>query len=257
MQRGALFASSEGALFERLECFRRFNRNWLARIAHLLIAIIALSLLGACSGMRIVDSQVVAFSKLEALPVASSWRFERLPSQQNLGEKLALRQIQLETMAALALAKYGFKPQPETAGAVAKYSVQLGARIQRRVHGPLERGPFGAGYEPWGGHGYGYGSAYGHRPLGGFPGRDYVVTGQGRVIYLPLFPHLPPPWYVREVSLVIRDTSSNMVVYETKAQHDGRWADDEVVWPAMLAAALQGFPKPPQGKRMVSIEIPG
>lgn len=193
-------------------------------------------MLAGCSGMRMVDSQVAAFSKLEALPAQTSWRYERLPSQQSLQELQAARQNKLEAMAAQELAKFGFKPQAEKDGAAAKYSVQLSARIQR-----LERGPFD---DSWGSYGF------------GLPGRDYVVTNTGRVVYLPVFPHIPPPWYVREVGLIIRDTSDNRIVYETKAQHEGRWADDEAVLPAMFAAALQGFPKPPEGKRMVNIEIP-
>jgi hypothetical protein len=232
------------ALFESvfLEPFRQIAGVFIARSAHLFIAIIAGALLAGCSGMRIVDSQVAAFSKLEALPAQASWRFERLPSQQNLQEVQAARQSKLEAMAAQELAKFGFKPQAEkegTTNAAARYSVQLSARIQR-----LERGPFDHGYEPWGGYG------------AGLPGRDYVVTGSGRVIYLPVFPSMPPPWFVREISLIIRDTADNRVVYETKAQHEGRWADDEAVLPAIFAAALQGFPKPPDGKRLVNIEIP-
>ena len=248
MQRVKLSASSEGSFFKR---FRQSAAVFTARGAHLFIAVFAALSLSACSGLRIVDSQVAAFSKIETLPSSSSWRFERLPSQQNLGDVLALRQSKFEGMAALELAKYGFKPQPES-GTAAKFSVQITGRIQR-----LERGPFDSGYSgygPWGGHIHGHG--YGQRPIGGLPGRDYVVTGQGRVIYLPVFPHLPPPWYVREISLVIRDAVDGKVMYETKAQHDGRWADDEAVLPAMFAAAMQGFPKPPQGKRMVNIEIP-
>jgi hypothetical protein len=218
-----------------LKLFRLNAGVFSARSAHVFIVLATGLALSACSGMRIVDSQVSAFSKIDALPAASAWRFERLPSQQNLGEVQAGRQSKLEAMAAQELAKFGFKPQAERDGAAAKYSVQLSARIQR-----LDRGPFD---DPW--HGY-----------GGLPGRDYVVTGAGRVIYLPVIPRMDPPWFVREVGLIVRDTSDNRVVYETKAQHEGRWADDESVLPAMFAAALQGFPKPPEGKRMVNIEIP-
>jgi hypothetical protein len=46
------------------------------------------------------------------------------------------------------------------------------------------------------------------------------------------------------------------VLYETRATHDGIWADARAVLPAMLAAALQGFPVPPAGTRRVNIEIP-
>ena len=243
MRQRRSFVLFEGVYFKR---FRQLAGVFIARSAHLFIAIFAITLLSACSGMRIVDSQVAAFSRIESLPEMSSWRFERLPSQQNLDAVLALRQSKLEGMAALELAKYGFKPQAESANTPARFSVQITGRIQR-----LERGPFDLGYEPWGGYGHGFG----HRPFGSLPGRDYVVNGQGRVIYVSVFPPASHPWYVREISLIIRDTLDGKVVYETKAQHDGRWADDETVLPAMFAAALQGFPKPPGGKRMVNIEI--
>jgi len=45
-------------------------------------------------------------------------------------------------------------------------------------------------------------------------------------------------------------------VFETRATHDGPWADSAQILPAMLAAALQGFPHPPAGVRRVDIEIP-
>ncbi len=231
-------ASSESTVFKY---FRQLAGVLTARSALVLIAIVTGAVLAGCSGMRIVDSQVAAFSKLDALPAPATWRFEHLPSQQSLSDVQAARQRKLEAIVALELAKFGFMPQAESMDSAAKYSVQLAARIQR-----LERGPFDSGDEPWGVRGYGW----------GLPGRDYVVTGQGRVIYLPAFHNMPQPWYVREASLIIRDTADGKVVYETKAQHEGRWADDEAVLPAMFAAAMQGFPKPPQGKRLVNIEIP-
>lgn len=229
--------SFEDGFLRRLRGFSVVFPAW---IAHILIVILVSVLLTGCSGMRIVDSQVAAFSKLEAAPAAgSSWRFEQLPSQQNLEDVAAVRRNKLEMMAASQLGKLGFqaKPLPSSNDAAA-YTVQVTASIQR-----LGRGPWDP-IDPWGGHGW------------GLAGRDYVVTGSGLVIYTPIFPRVEMPWYVREVSLLIRDTKDNRVVYETQARHEGRWADDEAVLPAMLAAAVQGFPKPPQGKRLVNIEIP-
>lgn len=215
--------------------FGRLARMTSAQGARIFIAIFAGIALVGCSGMRIVDSQVAAFSKLEALPAASTWRFERLPSQQNLEGASFARHSKLESMAAQELAKHGFKPQPESQTAPARYSVHISARIQR-----LERGPFD---DPW-------------SPGYGLLGREHVVTSTGRVIHVPVFPHFPPPWFVREVGLILRDAADGRVVYETKAQHEGRWSDDEAVLPAMFAAAMQGFPKPPEGRRLVNIEIP-
>jgi Domain of unknown function (DUF4136) len=226
------------ALFEGnfFKLFRQFPNVYAEKLATVFVAVFAVISLSGCSNLRVVDSQVSAFSKLDTLPEASSWRFDRLPSQQSLEQVQAARQSKLEAMAAQALAKVGFKPLAEKEGMPARYSVQLSARIQRLNHGPFD--------DPWGSYGW------------GMPGRDYVVTGSGRVIYLPVFPQVAPPWYVREVGLIVRDNADSRVVYETKAQHEGRWADDEAVLPAMFAAAMQGFPKPPEGKRLVNIEIP-
>jgi hypothetical protein len=204
-----------------------------ARSAHILIAILSLTLLSACAGMRIVDSQVTAFSRLDALPATPfRWSFERLPSQQNLEAVQAVRHNKLENMVTLELAKLGFAAAPSAAGLVS-YTVQIQARIVRQDAGPFD--------EPahW-----------------GLPGRDYMVTSTGQLIYMPVWPRYTPPWYVRDLSLLIRDTKDSRIVYETQARHEGRWSDDEAVLPAMFAAALQGFPKPPEGKRMVNIEIP-
>jgi len=72
-----------------------------------------------------------------------------------------------------------------------------------------------------------------------------------------LFPGLDDrPNYWREVRLLLREKGSQTVVYETRASHDGPWSDGNAIWPAMLDAALQGFPQPPAGERRVSIEIP-
>lgn len=233
MPLGKSSALSNDGLFNRLSPLAGMLAS---RLAPFLIAVFAGVLLSGCSGLRIVDSQVAAFSKLDTFAAQTSWRFERLPSQQSLDPAQATRQSKLEAMAAQALTQVGFKPQAEQDGAAAKYSVQLSAQIQR-----LPRGPFD---DPWGGFGM------------GMPGRDYVVTGSGQVIYTSLLMRIEQPWYVREIGLIVRDTADNRVVYETKAQHEGRWADDDAVLPAMFTAALQGFPKPPEGKRTVNIEIP-
>jgi hypothetical protein len=205
-----------------------------ARYAISLIAIAVLFLLSGCSAVRLVDSQVASFSRFPAAPTAPvQWSFERLPSQQSLEQAAAARQGQLEAIAALALSKHGFIPKPLASGA-GDYTVQINARVQRQESGPFD--DFG----PW----------------GILPGRDYVITRTGQTIYMPMWPRYNPPWYVRDISVLIRDKRDNRIVYETQARHEGRWADDEAVLPAMFAAALQDFPAPPAGKRIVNIEIP-
>ena len=64
------------------------------------------------------------------------------------------------------------------------------------------------------------------------------------------------PYYRRELAIVLRRLADGVVVFESRARHDGLWHDDEAVLPAMLQAALQGFPTPPPGQRRVVVEIP-
>jgi Domain of unknown function (DUF4136) len=229
----ALFEAVPSLLF--LTRFRQFAGQFTAQRAIFLIVFSGL-LLSGCSSMRIVDSQVNSFSKFTQTPPAgASWSIERLPSQQSLEQAAAARQSKLETWVAFELAKQGFAAKPTTAGEV-NYTVLIGARIQR-----LESGPFDDPY-----------------PFGGFglAGRDYVVTRNGAVVLTPIWPRHTLPWYVREFSLLIRDAKSNTIVYETRAKHEGRWADEEAVLPAMVTAALQDFPKSSDGPRLVNIEIP-
>jgi len=178
--------------------------------------------------MRIVDSEVSSFSSLQAMPAAASWLFERLPSQQNLSGVAAQRQAMLEAMAAKELSKWGFMSMPQKEGAAVIYSIQLGLRIQRLERGPLD--------DPWDRYGVG-------------------LSGRASLMFVPMWPLMPPPWYVRELSLLVRDVSDGRVVYETSAKHEGRWVDDENVLGAMFSAAMQGFPKPAEGRRVVNIEI--
>lgn len=197
------------------------------RRALLGILSLAFLLLGGCAGIRLVDNDVRSFSSLPAVPVGTTYRFERLPSQQSH----SAAQDQLEAMAQKALAKVGLQ-RNDTAP---KYSVQIGARLQKDPRAPWD--------DPW--------------PGWGMHGRDYIVTASGRVVFMPGlgFGRWESPYYRREVSVIMRDTATSKVVYETHASHDGRWSDSEAVFPAMFDAALRGFPQPPSEPRRVDVEI--
>jgi hypothetical protein len=62
-------------------------------------------------------------------------------------------------------------------------------------------------------------------------------------------------WYRHAVRLLLRDTTTAQVVYETTASFDGPWADSVHLLPAVLDAALQDYPHPPLGPRKVVIEL--
>jgi Domain of unknown function (DUF4136) len=205
------------------------------------LSVAILAQLTGCASTRLIDSEVNAFSTLAAVPTGSSYRFERLPSQQTNSQ----RQDQLEAIAQASLAKVGLQRVGDAPGSpAARYSVQMGINVQRADlavwddWGPRFGGFVGIASGPYlVGNGRGHGAVYGHFGYG-FP-----------------YPYLPPPTYVREVSLLLRELASNQVVYETRARHESPWADSLNILPAMFDAALQGFPRPPAGPRMVSVEL--
>ena len=190
-----------------------------------ILALAVSALLAGCAGMTAVESDVQAFSKLPAVPPDTSYRFERLPSQQSHGEQ----QAQLEKIAEQALAKVGLRRDEKAA----KYSVQVGGLTQRDPRAPWD--------EMW--------------PGWGLVGRDYVVGANGLGMWTSPFPRVDSPYYRRELGLLLRDLSTNQVVFETHAHHEGRWADSTAVLPAMFDAALKGFPQPPQGMQKIKMEV--
>ncbi|MEI7783541.1 MAG: DUF4136 domain-containing protein [Betaproteobacteria bacterium] len=193
------------------------------------VVLLALALLAGCSGLRLVDSEVLSYARWQARPAepGNTYRFERLPSQQGQLGLMEINQDQLEAMAQAALAKLGLVNHPDAP----LFIVQLSATT---VVQP--------GY------------------AGGWPGVPVVSIGAGSsgtfvgMAYPMMRPE--PPLYVREVQLILRDSRSHEVVYETRARHGGPWSDARALMPAMLDAALSGFPNPPQGPRRVNVQIP-
>lgn len=180
-------------------------------------------MLTGCSGMRLVDSTVNSFAPRP--PTAgASYRFERLPSQQ----AEAAAQDQLEAITERALAKAGLVRNDSAARLLAQ--VQVTQRVERSSATTLPLG--------W--------------PVGVRLGH-HVGPGMGGG---PLFPGLAElPSYWREVHLTLRELATQAVVFESRARHEGPWSDSAAILPAMLDAALQGFPNPPSGERRVNIEI--
>lgn len=183
-------------------------------------------LLTACSGMRLVDSDVTAFATGPTIPLGSGYRFERLPSQQTMPQQSTV----LESLAEAALARVGLQRND----AAAQYAVQLDVRLARDP-----RAPWDDLYE-----------------AEGYFGDMRIGPPHGGLLRSPSFRLNVDPYYRREVALVVRRLSDARVVFETRAKHDGRWPDDEAVLAAMLQAALQGFPNPTPGVRRVVLEIP-
>ncbi|MBS3996334.1 MAG: DUF4136 domain-containing protein [Hydrogenophaga sp.] len=221
------------------------------------LAALALVMLSGCASVYLVDNQVQSYARwtdpatapqeASAIPQPPQvYRFERLPSQGDA--RAAAAQDQLEALARPALERVGWTLAD--VGVATPWRVEVSASTLRLPRAPWED-PW---YGPWGGAlGGPFGGSFG---AFGLPGRDYVVTGTGQVIWSPMFMRMDIPYFQRQVSVLIRHAGTGRVVYETRAAHDGRWQGSPPLWGAMLDAALQGFPVPPAGVRQVNIELP-
>lgn len=193
--------------------------------------------LSGCATSWTVDSQVASFSRPPGPKAPATYRFERLPSQQ--AQEAA--QLELETMAATALASVGLRRDD----AAPRYSAQVNARVS------VEWSPWA---DPWVYSGWGPRGPYGW----GYYGRPYPYYGRGWYgggWYGPAFAPASSPWYSREVSLVLRELPGNQIVYETRASNDGPYSSNGPILAALFQAAVQGFPNPPAGVRRVDVTI--
>ena len=199
-----------------------------------LTAIFALAFAGlfitGCAGLRVVESDVTAFYNWNAAPPApgTPYRFERLPSQQAIGAQ----QDPIEGLARNALAKVGMELSPTTA----RYSVQV--RVSTQV---IEQAAYGSGYDGFGFATPGIFLAGGNRGAGfglSFPIGGYSST-----------------YFRRELTVLMRDLSTSQVVFETRALSDGVQNDTLAVLSSMMDAALQGFPQPTAGRRLISVPV--
>lgn len=197
-----------------------------ARAAITFVAFLSSFLVG-CSGMRVVASDVTAFTAWTSTPPGPNtpYRFERLPSQQ---QSPGGQQDRIESVATASLAKVGMVVDPEKA----RYSVQVMANTQVAERLPDHFALGGPGVFMGAGH---FGNSIGMSfPMGGFS----------------------QAYFIREVKIQMRELATQKVVFETRALNDGPWGDGFAMLPAMLDAALIGFPQPLGGMRRVKVEIP-
>lgn len=195
----------------------------------------ALLALGGCTVMR-VDNQVESHALWGSSALsesATSYQFERLPSQQTGPQ--AQPQAELEGWVAQALATHGWQQQA-AAGAGADTPAPWRVTVSA-THTTLPRAPW-------------------EEPADGrlWPRFGPPLMAGGRHHSLLLTPDMP--YHLRSVSVVVRDGQRGTVVYETQARHDGRWNDSPALWQAMVQAALSGFPRPAAGVRQVDIDLP-
>jgi hypothetical protein len=195
-------------------------------------------LLTACTNVRIIESQVQSTPQWTgSAPSKAFYRWDRLPADVN-NPQAGWAEVQLES----ALAPLGWTRNDLEA----QYTVWVGVRTAEFIADPWGRpvrSPWvnhlhisvGSGYRAHG-MGVGFGMSTGLPPFGraGFP---------------------PPSGYAQEVSIIVRDLNTSNVVYQTKATHEGPWADHANILPSMMAAALQGFPNPQVRNRRVDTPI--
>lgn len=182
--------------------------------------------LGACASTRVIDSEVRSFSGSVAPSAPATYRFDRLPSQQNSDANIQATQERLEALASDALADVGLTQSDSNP----QYLAQISAAVEQVARTPV-RPPFA----PIG--------------LGGFWGFHHPPVGFG------MNWAMEPPWHRYVVQIVLRESSSKQVVFESAAQHIGPWSDAANILPAVLRAALRDYPNPaPQGTT-VRVEV--
>ena len=193
-----------------------------------LLLVVLAALLAGCAGMRLIDTQVLALAQVPpGLQLQGArYRFERLPSQAGNPEAGLAEQQAEQALAAVGLVRDD---------AAAQLSVLVGFVGTRFLA------------DPWG---QPYPNTWGSISLGrGVPWGSGVGIGMGM-----RFP--PTTHYRREVSLILRDLRSGLVVYETRASHEGPWSDSLPIFQVLFQAALANFPNPPAGPQRVNIELP-
>jgi len=206
----------------------------------LLFATLCVAFLTGCSTVRVIESQVQTNAQWlpqSPAPAKAQFRLERLPADVN---NMQAGWAEVELVSALA-------PLGWTRNDVdAQYSVWIGVRTAEFITDTWGRPIRG----PWINHVY-IGAGTGLRPRG-------VGTNFGWTLTSPAYPGMRPGFpptvsYAQEVSILIRDLSTSQVVYQTKATHDGPWADHANILRPMISAALQGFPSPSITNRRVDI----
>ena len=188
---------------------------WFSR-ALLLAA--ALNLTG-CALSRMIDSDVQSFVGTAPAKPQASYRFERLPSQTD-----SSTQDQIESLTQEALDHIGLQHTDAAPGYVVQVTVSVESIANPTYH----------------------------------PRRPRWLAGVGTGLYDD-WPASPPMdldvrWYRHRVHLLMRDSASNQLAYETSAVFDGPWNDTLNLLPAMLEAALKFYPQAVQ--QQVVVELP-
>lgn len=192
------------------------------------LALSALAVLTGCASMNNVANDVTSYSHWPAERKPTSYAFERLPSQQAQPQF----QDQLEQAAQRGLEDAGFTPASNPAAA--DVNVQLSSRIDQ-FYPAYPYPPYYGRFGWYGGYG---------------PGR-FWGPGMG----MGLGYRYDPPYYEREVSVLIRDRKTGAALYESRARSDGTSNATPEILQAMFVAALKDFPRPAVNPRRVVVPL--
>ncbi len=184
----------------------------------LIFASLLATLLSGCALPRMIDSDVQSYAGTVPAVSNASFRFDRLPSQQNTHGV----QDQIETFTQTALEHIGMARHE----GAPRYLVQVLVGVETM------RNPY-------------------YRP----PRPRLVMGTDGRLHEeWPVFLSIESPWYHHSIKVVLRDTGSGQVAYETTAVFDGPWSDTLNLLPPMLEAAFKDYPQPV--RQRVVVELP-
>lgn len=193
------------------------------------------ALLSGCAALNTISAEVATYNQWEDGLKPGTYVYDRLPSQAQKQET----QQALEDAADEALIAVGFTKASNESQA--RYTVQLGARIQVQDRSPFDD-PFwwnGGLYRGYYGRGYGYGT-WGMR-------RGYGL-GWGMTFY-------DNDRYNREVAVLIRDRKSGQVVYESHAVNSGSSNTMGRLVYALFQAALTDFPYSGPNPRQLQLPL--
>jgi len=190
-------------------------------------------LLGGCASVIRIDNQVdshPAWVAQQRPQAGQTFQIQRLPSQQGAPSPVrdVLEEALRQELRGRGLLTVGLGQRPD-------WTVEVSARSIRYPHAPWD--------DPW--------------DRGGlFVQYGMVRSAHGLWLQVPVMRVPTPPYYQREVQVLVRAGAGGQTVFESRAQHDGPWADNPPLWQALVKAALDSFPNPPAGPRQVPIEIP-
>ena len=185
-----------------------------------LAAVAASLLLAGCATTRMIDSEVRSFSGAASVAAQTTYRFDHLPSTQ----AAPAQQQRLEELATHALARKGLLRNDTSA----QYGVTLRVRAEQNVSPTL---------------------------FSVFPSRWIAAPGGRRWLYRSL-PVAETTEYRHTVEVLMRDTGSGQIVYESRAMHEGPWSDTLTLLPAILEAALTDYPQAVPAPHTVVVELP-